>query len=86
MSIPFFVYSQNLDSMYKTNFNVVENAVWICDTFLESVISNNGQIITNTGTQQSSGAYISLSSRTAWTTSSEDYYTLMFNFPLRRNG
>lgn len=50
------------------------------------MINQPGQLITSSSQQQHSGAYIYLTGRNGWTTTSIDYYTLMFNFPLRKNG
>ena len=52
LSIPFFIYSQNIDTMYKTNFNVVENAVMIRTSYLVDNNNRMGRIQTGGGTNQ----------------------------------
>ena len=86
-SIPFFVYTSDLDTMYKTNFATVENAVYLRNTFTSgTVVSNSGSFITPANELQTSNTYLQMVGRNIWSTTSEDYYLLFFNFPLRVNG
>lgn len=43
-SIPFFIYSINTNTMYKSNFNTVENAVYLRSTFMAVAYDTNGNI------------------------------------------
>lgn len=87
MSVPFFIYSQNINSMFKSNFNVVENAVWIQDdSDTPNDINATSSVTSGTSQQQSENTYIQFTSRGSQTTTSQTYYTIMFNFPLRKNG
>lgn len=85
-SIPFFIYSLNTNTMFKSNFNTVENAVYLRNTFHATAYNTNGNIGSPAYQLQTSGTYIELIARNQVTTTSEDYYALFFSFPLRNNG
>lgn len=45
-SIPFFVYSLNTNTMYKSNFNTVENAVYLRNTYAANNYDDVGNVAT----------------------------------------
>lgn len=84
VSIPFFIYSQEQGTTVRTNFDVIENAVFLrADTYIYSdvgwVRSQNQQL-------QTSSVYIDMITRNVWNVVSGDYYVIFFNFPIRNNG
>ena len=69
ISIPFFVYSMNLDTMYKSNFGTVENAVYIRNTNISGYsVSSSGSFTTPTYQLQTENTYLELISRHGWST------------------
>lgn len=85
VSIPFFIYSMNTNTMYKSNFNTVENSVYLRNTYHAVRYDTNGNIYSPSNLQ-TQGSYIELTARNQVSTTSEDLYALFFNFPLRNNG
>lgn len=84
VSIPFFIYSQEQGTTVRTNFDVVENAVFMrSDTYIYSdvgwVRSQNQQL-------QTSSVYIDMITRNVWNLVNGDYYVVFFKFPIRNNG
>lgn len=86
ISIPFFIYSQNTNTMFKSNFNTVENAVYLRNVDLASNNDASGYISTGTNRLQTQGTYLALTARISVTTTSEDFFIMFFAFPLRNNG
>lgn len=84
VSIPFFIYSQEQGTTYRTNFDVVENAVYLrTDVYTTSDV---GYIYTQNQQLQTSGMFIDMITRNYWALANGDYYVILFNFPLRVNG
>ena len=86
VSIPFFIYSMDLDTMFKSNFNTVENAVYLRTANLPSTKTDEGDIYSASEYLQTSGTYINMITRNTYTINVGEYYLLFFNFPLRNNG
>ena len=84
VSIPFFLYTVEQGTTYKTNFDVVENAVYVRSDYA----SKND--VGNTGSQnsqlQTSGMYLYMITRNYYSTDTSSYYIIFFSFPLRNNG
>lgn len=57
-SIPFFIYSLNTNTMYKSNFNTVENAVYLRNTFEVSNNDDIANLATGNNQMQTQGTYI----------------------------
>jgi len=84
VSIPFFIYTVEQGTTYKTNFDVVENAV-----YLRSDYASRNQVAnpaSQNGRLQTSGMYLDMISRNSYTTDSSSFYIIFFGFPLRNNG
>ena len=86
ISIPFFIYSMDLDTMFKSNFNTVENAVYLRTANLPSTKTDEGDIYSGNQQLQTAGTHINMISRNTYTINVGEYYLLFFNFPLRNNG
>lgn len=84
LSIPFFVYSQEQGTTYRTNFDVIENAVSLRKDFLGW--NDVGDIYSQSGRLQTSSSYIDMITRNNWNVGQGDFYVILFSFPLRVNG
>lgn len=84
VSIPFFVYSQEQGTTHRTNFDVIENAVFLRkDSYNWNDV---GGIYSQSAALQTSSSYIDMITRNNWNLGQGDYYVILFNFPLRVNG
>lgn len=84
LSIPFFIYTYEQGTTYKTNFDVVENAVYLRTDYASvNDVANPGS---QTGRMQTSGSYVDMITRNYYTTDSTSFYIIFFNFPIRNNG
>ena len=72
--------------MYKSNFNTVENSVYLRTVDIPSERNYNGYLYSGVQKMQTSGTNINLVTRNTYTIYSGEYYLLFFNFPLRNNG
>ena len=84
LSVPFFIYSVEQGSTVRTNFDVIENAV-----FLRNDYNTYNDVAGAFSTQQNlqnSGVGLNLISRNSWNINGGSYYVVYFNFPLRNNG
>lgn len=86
VSIPFFVYSMEQGTTYRTNFDVIENAVFLRkDSYnwndVGGIYSQSGALQTTSSTY-----YIDMITRNNWNIGQGDYYVILFSFPLRING
>lgn len=84
VSIPFFIYSQEQGTTVRTNFDVIENAVFLRDDAY--IYSDVGSVRTQNQQLQTSGVYIDMITRNVWNVVNGDYYVILFNFPIRNNG
>jgi hypothetical protein len=84
LSVPFFLYSVEQGTTYKTNFDVIENAVYLRADYAS--YNDVATPISSTGQLQTSGSYIDMISRNNYNLASGEYYLTFFNFPLRNNG
>lgn len=84
ISIPFFIYSREQGTTYRSNFDVIENAVYIRS---DVTTVTDGIWLYSAGQQlQTSGTSINMITRNPWGIGSGDYYVILFGFPLRNNG
>ncbi len=86
VSIPFFIYSQEQATTYRSNFDVIENAVFLRKD--QYTWNDVGGIYSQSQAMQttSSSYYIDMITRNNWNLGKGDYYVVLFNFPLRVNG
>ena len=61
-AIPFIVYTQNLAPLYKSNYNLVENAVYL-RTYTHSVRNDVGYIYSSSQTMQTPGQSLHMITR-----------------------
>lgn len=86
-SIPFFIYSLDTNLMKKTNFNMVENAVYLRNTLLtDTTISGQGYFGVQGGQMQVSNTYIEFAPKNRQDITDDEHLVLFFEFNLRKTG
>lgn len=78
------VYTYDPVNQVKTNFNFVDNAVYLQPP--TGIVVDNGNFITVGGRQQTQNDAMKLTTRNTMVLNAGDYYVMFMGFPLRNNG
>lgn len=84
LSVPFFIYSVEQGTTYKTNFDVIENAVYLRADYTTK--NDAAYIITGSGQLQTSSTHMDMVTRNNNDIVKGEYYVIFFSFPIRNNG
>lgn len=83
-SLPLIIYTYDPVTQVKTNFNLIDNAVFLLPPV--GIVSDSGNFITAGGQLQTQNDIFKLTARNALTLNIGDYYIMFMGFPLRQNG
>jgi hypothetical protein len=84
ISLPIIVYTYDPVNQVKTNFNLVDNAVYLKPP--TGIVIDLGNFITTSGMLQTSNDHLKLTTRNAMNMNNGDYYVIFMGFPPRNNG
>ena len=84
ISLPIVVYTHDPVNQVKTNFNFVDNAVYLQPP--TGIVVDLGNFITGGGRLETSGDTLKFTSRNMQAMNAGDYYVVFMSFPLRNNG
>lgn len=84
ISLPMAIYTYDPVNQVKTNFNFVDNAVYLQPP--TGIVVDLGNFITVGGRLETKNDMLKLTTRNMLTLNAGDYYVVFMSFPLRNNG
>lgn len=84
MSLPVIIYTYDPVAQVKTNFNLIDNAVYLQPP--TGIVADSGNFITVGGQLQTKNEILKFTTRNTLALNIGDYYVLFMGFPLRQNG
>lgn len=84
MSLPIIIYTYDPITQFKTNFNLLDNAIYLQPP--TGIVADSGNFITVGSQLQTTNEIVKFTTRNALTLNVGDYYVMFMGFPLRKNG